>query len=65
MTSQYDRIRKLSKIKRGDGVAASSWLVQLLIAELSSPIDLSLAFCGDNPGIKFHQFFKYEIHCTC
>lgn len=55
MKSQHDRIMKLVQIERSDGVdvkAAFSWLVQLLLAELHLPTDLSLNFCGENPGIN-------------
>ena len=65
---------KLVKIKRSDGVdvkAAFSWLVQLLLAELHLPTDLSLNFCGENPGInlisslgmKFIVFSLMTVSC--
>lgn len=57
MKSEYDRIMKRLEIKRSndvDLIVASSWLVQLLLAEISSQLlDVSLNFCRDNSGISF------------
>ena len=48
---------KLPEIKRSndvDVIEASSWLIQLLLAEISSsPLDLTLTFCRDDPSISF------------
>ena len=44
---------RLPKIKKSDGAdvnATVSSLVQLLLAELSSPVGLSLTLCEDNPS---------------